>query len=271
MSEDYYKTLGVNRTATQREIKKAWRKRAKELHPDVNPDAEEEMKRVNLAYDVLKDPKTRQEYDNPNPFEGGGFNPFSGFGGRHAGFGDQQQMNNISTAVGIPIDILINGGNVTIPVNIPQMMSGGGGFFNMAMTTVRVPIKIDPNTRIGHRITIPKEQHNQDGIDTIVFELHPEQPKDQSYQVNNLDLIIPWDINVIDAMVGAQTEVTLPTGDHIRMTIPKNLQSNQSIRVASKGLTDINGNIGDVFLIVNLNIPEISDEQRDKIKTIFSV
>lgn len=77
---DHYETLGVKRDATQEEIKKAYRKLARELHPDVNPseEASEQFKLVTHAYDVLSDPEERQRYDMGGA--NGGFGGFGGFG-----------------------------------------------------------------------------------------------------------------------------------------------------------------------------------------------
>src|SRR5215204_3559455 len=80
-SSDYYKTLGVDRKASQEEIKKAYRKLARQYHPDTNKDAgaEERFKAISEAYDVLGDPDKRKKYDRggsvfgaSNPFGGGG-------------------------------------------------------------------------------------------------------------------------------------------------------------------------------------------------------
>jgi molecular chaperone DnaJ len=78
---DHYDVLGVDRSATPEEIKKAYRRLARELHPDVNPsgDASERFKAVTHAYDVLSDPQQRQQYD---------LGPQQGFGGANFGFGD---------------------------------------------------------------------------------------------------------------------------------------------------------------------------------------
>jgi molecular chaperone DnaJ len=82
---DHYEVLGVSRDASPEEIKKAYRRLARELHPDVNPgeDASERFKLVTHAYDVLSDPEQRQRYDM-----GGDGSPFGGAGGGFGGFGD---------------------------------------------------------------------------------------------------------------------------------------------------------------------------------------
>ena len=79
---DHYETLGVSRDAGEDQIKKAYRKLARELHPDVNPapEAQERFKAVTHAYEVLSDPDSRRNYDM------GGQDPFGGMGG--FGFGD---------------------------------------------------------------------------------------------------------------------------------------------------------------------------------------
>ncbi|KAM7298043.1 dnaJ protein homolog 1-like [Ixodes scapularis] len=82
MGKDFYKILGVGRTATQHDIKKAYRKLAKRYHPDKNksPDAEEKFKELGKAYEVLSDKKKRDKYDKsskeaPKDNGGGGFGP----------------------------------------------------------------------------------------------------------------------------------------------------------------------------------------------------
>ena len=100
MAKDLYEVLGVSRDATDEEIKKAFRRQARKLHPDVNksPNAEEEFKELNEAYDVLSDPNKRAYYDRTGstPGAAGGGSPYGGgyvdfediFGGGFGGMGD---------------------------------------------------------------------------------------------------------------------------------------------------------------------------------------
>jgi len=85
MARDYYKVLGVGRGASEAEVKKAFRRLARELHPDVNahdPEAEEKFKQAAEAYEVLSDPERRRTYDTfgHEGLRGGGFPPGGGFG-----------------------------------------------------------------------------------------------------------------------------------------------------------------------------------------------
>ncbi|MEO8396465.1 MAG: DnaJ domain-containing protein, partial [Chloroflexota bacterium] len=102
MAKDYYKTLGVSRSATEKELKQAYRKLAKKFHPDANPDnpnAEAKFKEINEAYEVLSDKEKRENYDrfgtvNPQQVPwGAGANPSGGngynyTGGSNVDFGD---------------------------------------------------------------------------------------------------------------------------------------------------------------------------------------
>ena len=83
LEKDYYQTLGVSSTATDKELTKAYRKLAKQFHPDTNPASEDKFKDITAAYDVLGDPAKRKEYDEVRRLGASGFP--GGFGGGGAG------------------------------------------------------------------------------------------------------------------------------------------------------------------------------------------
>jgi molecular chaperone DnaJ len=93
--KDYYKVLGLSSTATDKEVTRAYRKLAKQLHPDTNPGSEEKFKEISVAYDVLGDPAKRKEYDEVRRlgpaaagFGGPGGSPGAGFNFGHGDLGD---------------------------------------------------------------------------------------------------------------------------------------------------------------------------------------
>jgi molecular chaperone DnaJ len=142
MAKSLYESLGVSKNATQDEIKKAYRKLVREVHPDTNPGNEERFKEVQGAYDVLSDADKRKQYDrvgSTNGRPGGGFSPggttydftdfdlgdiFGGLFNRGGRPQQQQQQqrgqrgNDVEVDVHIPFEDALKGAQVTIPVEL---------------------------------------------------------------------------------------------------------------------------------------------------------
>ncbi len=137
---DYYDTLGVSRNATQDEIKKAYRRLARELHPDVNPDAEsqEKFKDVTQAYEVLSDPKKREMYDlGADPFAASSMGGAGGFG---AGFPFSDIMDTLfgtATARG-PRSRARRGRNSTVRIELDLAETAFGTTRELTVNTAAV-------------------------------------------------------------------------------------------------------------------------------------
>jgi molecular chaperone DnaJ len=98
--KDYYKVLGVAENASDKDIARAYRKLAKQHHPDANPGSEERFKEISAAYDVLGDPAKRKEYDDVRRLGAAG-NPFGGpAGGRPGGFGGNFRVDDLGDLLG---------------------------------------------------------------------------------------------------------------------------------------------------------------------------
>lgn len=128
VEKDYYKALGVTKSAGQPDIKKAYRKLARELHPDANPGdarAEARFKEVSEAYSVLSDGKTRKEYDDARRLFGGGMPGFGGGSGGFGGFPGGAPAGSDGTGAGFDLGDLFGGGGSRVGDMFGGLFGGG--------------------------------------------------------------------------------------------------------------------------------------------------
>lgn len=235
-----YEILGVSKTATAEEIKKAYRVRAKELHPDQQGGDDTKFKELGAAYDILKDESERAAYDaggnearprssNPgqrrwqwNRYHGD--DPFNDpyMAARRAGMWDRggPTVNNVQINIGVPIDIMIHGGEVTIPVQVPRVGTVNGGIAQFQFETHMLRVKIDPMTPVGRMIHIMPDDHSIPDVHKIIATVFPDKTTGKNYRVEQIDIHVMIQVDAFDALLGHQIEVMLPTDETVRVTLP---------------------------------------------------
>jgi len=292
--KDYYQSLGVPRTATADELKKSFRKLAREFHPDVAKDkkrAEEKFKEINEAYEVLSDPAKRQKYDElganwksgaefrPPPGAGGGFGggqPFRGgrggaqefeFGG--TGFSDFfEQMFGARMRGGGAGGFGGPGGFADEQMAEPSRDIEGDILVTLEEAkrgSVRTVTVRRENRTDSHQVKIPagitegqKLRITGRGEGGGDLYLRVRLAKHPDYEVDGHNLIYELDLAPWEAALGA--EISVPTLDgKVNIKIPAGTASGQKLRVRGRGL----GKTGDLLVATKIVVPvKISDAQK---------
>ena len=261
---DYYQTLGVGRNATPEEIKKAYRKLASANHPDKGGD-KLKFQEIQKAYDTLSDPNKRAQHDNPQThnfhFEFGGNGAefdfgsiFNMFGQQFRGGpqpGQQRRQQHTRMSLWIKLEDIAQGG--TRAVNV------GTQHGSMAIE-IEIPLGINDGDNVQYQGIGPG------GTDLIVnFRIHPN-PK---WQRNGLHLTIEHHVSIWDCLIGGETEIRDILGNQIVLTIPPLTQPNSLLRLKDRGLTNRQGEKGDLFVRIQGRMPSaISPELTEQIKAI---
>lgn len=289
--KDYYQILGVPRSASDADIKKSFRKLAREYHPDVAKDkkkAEEKFKEINEAYEVLSDPAKRKKYDElgANWKSGAEFRPppgYGGFGGGQTFRGGRGQPHGFEG-----FEFGGTGFSSFFEQLFGSRMRGGGfdqrgGFAaeepesrdiegdilvsleearrgSVRTVTVRHErsadshqVKIPAGITEGQRLRISgRGEHGGDLYLRVRLAKHPDFEVDGHHLIHELELA-PW-----EAALGA--EISVPTLDGpVNIKIPAGTASGQKLRVRGRGL----GREGDLFIVTKIVVPpKISDAQK---------
>ncbi len=286
MAKDYYKTLGVSRTASDKEIKSAFRKLAKQYHPDANkndPNAEARFKEINEAYEVLSDKEKRATYDrfgtvNPQEMPGvgnvRGGSPFGGAqqvdmsdlfesifgnfrrGGASTGFG--QEFRTPGQDIEQPVSItlqeaytgttrLVTKGDQTIRVNIPAGAATG--------TRVRVAGKGESGMGGG-----------QPGDLYLLIQVE----HDDQFERKGDDLTVEVKVDMFTAMLGGEVEV--PTLNRpVKLRVPPGTQSGRRFRLSGKGMPVLRhpDKYGDLCARVLITVPgKLTPTQRELVEQL---
>ena len=286
--KDYYKILGVDRKASEDEIRKAYRKLAKQYHPDYNPNdkqAEDRFKDINEAYEVLSDAKKRSTYDrlgndysqwqrrgNPGDFDWGQYG--SGFPG-----GTRVNMDDLND--------LFGGGGIGGFSDFFQTIFGGGGVRTSSRPqtqgyqqelqitleeayrgTMRLiqsdgrekQVRIPAGVRTGSKVRVPGV--GPQGLDLYLI---VEVTDDPRFERRGNDLHTTATVNVFTAALGGEAVVDTFEGK-IKLNIPAGTQPEQVFRLAGRGMPHVKEpkEKGDLFVRVKVQIPKyLSAKQRE--------
>lgn len=281
--KDYYETLGVKPDASEAEIKSAFRKLARKYHPDVSKEAgaEDKFKAVNEAYEALRDPEKRRQYDalrargyqpgddyQPAP-DFGGFGGFSGGAGGNEGFSDffeslfgrtgaranagPRRGQDLRAHAAIDLETAFTGGTQRLDLNGEKL-------------DVTIPAGILPGQTIrlrgkGH----PGRNGAPAGDVLLEIQLRPH-PR---FQLDGRDVTIRLPITPWDAALGATVKVPTLAGD-VDLKIPAGSDSGRKMRLKGRGLPG--SEAGDQYVVLDVRAPAArSDEQREAYERLRSV
>ena len=272
MEKSLYTTLGVSQNATSDEIKKAYRKLARQYHPDINKakDAEEKFKEINAAYEILSDEKKRAQYDQfgDSMFGGQNFSDFarsnqninlddilsqifgggfqSGFGGGR-GFGDAFGGfgGGFGEAFGEALD-------VTRAITIPFDLALLGGNYQYDDFALKIPAGI----KDGEKLRIKgKGKRSRNAVGDLYLQVKVAESREYKIQDNVLMKSITIPLKV--ALFGGKIKVQTPYKE-LNLTIPQNTKNNQKFRVKEQGLKNRKSSVvGDLYLIANIENPSV--------------
>lgn len=260
--KNHYQTLGVEKTASPDEIKRAYRRLASQHHPDKGGD-KLRFQEIQKAYEILGDPQRRQEYDNPmmggmggHPFGGGGspFNfesIFDIFGTRFSHGGPQFHQPRAQARMTLWVTL------VDVALGQKRTISVG-----TAQGTVAVEIEIPLGIEDGDNVQYPGVAPG--GVDLIIqFRIHPNP----AWQRQGLNLITEQDISVWDLILGGELQVRDLLGNQLSLTVTPKTQPGTILRLRGRGLPSRQGGAGDLLVRLQASIPKhIDDELLDMIK-----
>ena len=276
--KDYYKVLGLDKTADQDAIRKSYKRLARKYHPDVSkePNAEAKFKDVSEAYEVLSDKTKRAQYDqmgktgyrNADPFNYGGSYASGGFGGSASGFGDffDTFFNSGSRAggAGRRPPPKPEPQTATVYLDLEDVFEGANKRIRVQSGS-SIELKIPRGIEEGKKIRLAGKASN--GGDLLLeIKLNPH-PK---FRAEGKDIYVDLPIAPWEAALGGS--VTVPTlNGSIKLTIPEGSKSGGKMRLKGRGLP---GTVpGDQYVVLKVVVPEAKTAaQRDyyqKMQTLF--
>lgn len=293
MAKNYYDILGVKKSANEKEIKQAFRKLAKQYHPDANPNdpqAEAKFKELNEAYEVLGDSEKRAQYDRfgsayPGGFPGGNGSPnytnvdFNGesfsdilenlFGGM-GGFGRTSSYGS-TVREGRGPGRVVPGRDIEQPVTISLYEAYHGTSRRVTKGDRTVNVNIPAGARTGTKVRIAGEGEASPmggpaGDLYLVVEVAP----DPTYERDGDDLSRDVKVDMFTAILGGEVEVPTLAGN-VRLNIPAGTQSGRKFRLTGKGMPRLKqkDEYGNLYARILITVPQhLNDEQRKLVEQL---
>ncbi len=289
--KDYYKLLGVSKTASKDDIAKAFKKLARQYHPDLNPnnpEAEAKFKEINEAYEVLKDDEKRKLYDQLGPnwqhgqnfqrppgyenahfgnFEGSDFSDFfetlfggGGFRRSGGGFGADpfagysnrpRRGRDVEASLGLSLEEAYRGGRKAVTI---QDLAGSG----TKTLEVNIPAGVKDGAKI--RLSGQGDQGAAGGPSGDLYLKVTIQPHPR-FQLDGVNVVLDLPLAPWEAALGATVRVPTLDGE-IELAVPAGTGSGRKLRLRGKGLGPVTAR-GDQFVRVVIKVPaSLTDKER---------
>jgi DnaJ-class molecular chaperone len=282
MSDDPYEVLGVKRDATQDEIRAAYRKLAKKLHPDLNPgnkQAEEKFKQVSVAYDLLGDAEKRGRFDRGEIDASGAERPreryyrdfYGADAGTHSystagGFADFMENEDVLSEIlgrrGAGARFRMPGQDVhyRLPVEFLEAVNGATKRITMP-DGATLDVMIPPGTQ-DHQILRLRGKGGAPigdappGDALVEIEVRPHK----LFTRKGDDIHVELPISLPEAVLGAKLDVPTPSGA-VRMTVPKGANTGTVLRLKGKGVARTGQTRGDEYVTLKIVLPDQLDAE----------
>ncbi|MDZ4786961.1 MAG: DnaJ C-terminal domain-containing protein [bacterium] len=299
--QDYYDILGVKKTASQKEIQKAYRKLAQKYHPDISKEADAANKfvKINEANEVLNNPESRKKYDQlgqnwkqnqdfQSNYQGTardraqqnnqsydfhfgdseGFSEFfeQMFGQQRANQSQrkrqaQQGLTKEATIKLTIIDLYIG---VTKQISLESLEYGVDG--EPHKTIKNYQLKIPAGTKHGSHIRLSGQgQPGTNGGKAGDLFLKVELIPDLRFRIKDFNLYTTVALYPWDLLIGSSVPITLPDGSNISITVPPKSKESTKLRIKEKGLPKNKIERGDLFIELEITMPSIISEKEEKL------
>ena len=274
--KDLYKVLGVSKTDDASAVKKAYRKLAKDLHPDKtkgDKKLEDRFKEVSEAYEVLSDPKKRAEYEEMREAFSSG--RMGGMGGGGANFGGGGANYQDIFGGGDPNDIFANlfggggarrgprrGQDLQTETTISFRDSVFGREINLRVNGNSISARVPAGINDGAKIKLKgRGEMAQGGPGDLYVIVHVTKHPVYTRDGDNLLMTLP--VTFTEAALGADIAVPTLSGEEVKVRLAPGTQNGKVLRLKGRGITR-NHNTGDMLITVEVNVPQRLDSKAKK-------